>query len=74
MSLLASMKVPYIVMKIMQEMNISHVEAFDIFYGSKTYKLLSDKATYYWSESAQFVAESFMREQKGLLIEEFENI
>ena len=74
MNLLISLKVPYIIMEIMRETDIAPNEAFDIFYSSDTYRLLSDKETYYWGESAQFVAESFMRERKGLMIEVFENI
>ena len=74
MNLLISLKVPYIIMDIIRETGIGPNEAFDIFYSSETYRLLSDKETYYWGESAEFVAESFMRERKGLTIEEFENI
>ena len=74
LALLVSLKVPYIIMEIKKSLNVSRNEAFEMFYSSETYRLLSDKETYYWSESAQFVTESYIREYKGLQIEEFENI
>ena len=64
-------KIPYLIMEIARKLNKTESEAFDIFYESETYKLLCDKQTYYWSESSQYVAESFMREFRGASLEEF---
>ena len=71
---MVSMKVPFVLTEITRELGASANEALDMFYRSETYRLLSKKETYYWGESAQFVAESFMREHQGLPIEKFENI
>ena len=48
MNLMVSLKVPYIIMETIRETGITPNEAFEIFYGSETYRLLSDKETYYW--------------------------
>jgi len=74
LSLMISLKIPLIIMQIIKELGVSADEAFEMFYGSETYALLSRKQSYYWGESTEFVAESFMRERAGLPIEEFENI
>ena len=71
---MVSLKLPIIIIEITKELGVSSDIAFELFYSSDTYKLLSDEKTYYWGESAQFVAESFIREYNGLPIEEFENI
>ena len=70
-SQMVSLKVPHAVMEITKRLAIPYSEAFDMFYDSETYRLLSDKDTYYWGESALFVADSFLREHEGLPIEEF---
>ena len=68
---MVSLKIPYIIMEIIRELKVTSDEAFEIFYSSYTYSLLSSKETYYWGESAQYVADSFFRENKGLTIEEY---
>ena len=67
---MVSLKIPYIIIEFMRYTGISSDEAFETFYNSLTYTLLSNKETYYWGESAQYVAESFFREYNGLPIEE----
>ncbi len=68
-ALMINSKVPYLVTEIVRNFNVPATEAFEMLYASETYRLLSDKETYYWGESSAFVTESFMREQAGLGIE-----
>ncbi len=69
--LMINLKVPYVITEIIRHYKIPASEAFELFYKSETYSLLSNKGTYYWGESAAFVTESFIREEKGLEIEPF---
>ena len=74
LNFMVSLKIPNIILEIIRRLGISKDKAFDMFYRSETYKLLSDRGSYYWGESAGFVTDSFIREYQGLPIEEFENI
>lgn len=56
--------IPEIIKLISKEKNITEKEAFDLFYRSKTLKLLNDEETGLYGQGALFIFSLFMQENK----------
>ena len=54
--------IPEIIKLISKEKNITEQESFDLFYRSKTVKLLNDEETGLYGQSALFIFSIFMQE------------
>jgi hypothetical protein len=54
--------IPEIIKLISKEKNITEQESFDLFYRSKTLKLLNDEETGLYGQSALFIFSIFMQE------------